>query len=100
MCINTLFVFLATTMDSSAFATAEMTVQQEDSEKMASRGLRVFWAIVAAVISLIIVHVGGVKAVRALCYIMGLPLAIITFLIIFSAVNMLREDNKEIDCDK
>lgn len=86
------FVFLATTMDSSAYATAEMTAKQTDGDSSAPRWLRIVWAVVAAVIAFVILQVGGAKAIRSLCYITGLPLAIIAFLVMISVFRMLKED--------
>lgn len=86
------FVFLATTMDSSAFAAAEMTIVQNRDNTYAPRWLRVVWAIVAAIIAFIVLQVGGTKAVRSVCYITGLPLAIIVFFIIVSVYKMLKKD--------
>jgi BCCT family betaine/carnitine transporter len=86
------FIFLATTMDSSAFAAAEMTSRQTGADELAPRWLRVLWATVAAVIAFVVVQVGGAKAVRSVCYIAGLPLALIAFVIIYSVFRMLRKD--------
>lgn len=87
-----LFIFLATTVDSSAFVAAEMTVVQEESgETSAPRWLRIVWAFAVAVFAFMVLRVGGVKAVRSLCYTAGMPLAIIAMLVIVSAVKMLRE---------
>lgn len=87
------FIFLATTMDSSAFAAAEMTVKQNNKEDaLAPRWLRLVWAIVASVFAFAILQVGGTTAVRSLCYITGVPLAIIAFAIFASTIKMLKED--------
>lgn len=89
-----LFIFLATTVDSSAFAAAEMTVVQEEfaEEASAPRWLRIVWAFITAAIAFVVLQVGGAKAVRSLCYAAGLPLAIIAVFIIISAVKMIKED--------
>ena len=86
------FIFLATTMDSSAFAAAEMTAVQTGSDDLAPRWLRIVWAVAAAVIAFIVIQLGGAQAVRSVCYIAGLPLAVIVFLIMYSVFIMLRED--------
>ena len=86
------FVFLATTMDSSAFAAAEMPAVQTGSDDLAPRWLRLVWAVAAAVIAFIVVQLSGAQAVRSVCYIAGLPLALIVFLIMYSVFIMLRED--------
>jgi BCCT family betaine/carnitine transporter len=93
------FIFLATTMDSSAFAAAEMTTIVDDgSEQLAPRWNRVFWACMASLVAFVLLQVGGVKAVRSLCYITGLPLAIITYLVFASVIKMMREDHGE-ECE-
>lgn len=91
------FIFLATTMDSSAFSAAEMTVKHEkaDGEVLAPRWLRIAWAIVASIVAFVLLQVGGVKAVRSLCYIAGLPLTVIAYLAIVSAIKMLKADCKK-----
>ena len=43
-------------------------------------------------IAFIVVQVGGAKAVRSVCYIAGLPMAIVSFLVMFSVYKMLRKD--------
>ena len=88
------FIFLATTMDSSAFSAAEMTVKQGKENSLAPRWLRVVWAVVAVIMAFVLLQVGGAKAVRSLCYITGLPLAIIAFFIIISVIKMLKKDYK------
>lgn len=90
-----MFVFLATTMDSSAFAAAEMTVVEREGEQesAAPRWLRVLWAVVAAIVAFAVLQVGGAKAVRSLCYMAGLPLAIVALLVIASAIKMLGKDH-------
>lgn len=90
------FIFLATTMDSSAFAAAEMTVIQSGEDNLAPRWLRIVWATIAAIIAFIVVQVGGAKAVRSVCYIAGLPLAIIAFIIMASVYKMLKDDHHRI----
>lgn len=86
------FIFLATTMDSSAFAAAEMTAVQKGEDSLAPRWLRIVWAIVAAVIAFIVVQVGGAKAVRSVCYIAGLPMTIVAFVVMVAVYKMLRKD--------
>ena len=89
------FIFLATTMDSSAFAAAEMTAVQTGADNLAPRWLRIVWAAVAAITAFIVVQLGGAQVVRSVCYIAGLPLAIIAFLIMYSVYKMLKEDYKK-----
>lgn len=95
------FIFLATTMDSSAFSVAEMTIKQENGENFAPRWLRVIWALIAAIMAFVLLQIGGAKAVRSLCYITGLPLAVISFFVIASVIKMIKQDyGKKCEDDK
>jgi choline-glycine betaine transporter len=69
-----------------------MTAVQTGSDNLAPRWLRVVWAAVAAIIAFIVVQLGGAKAVRSVCYIAGLPLAIIVFFIMYAVYKMLKID--------
>ncbi len=91
-----LFIFLATTVDSSAFVAAEMTVIQSENEESSSpRWLRILWAAAIAVFAFAILQVGGATAVRSLCYTAGLPLAIVAILVMVSVVRMLGGSKRE-----
>lgn len=48
---------------------------------LAPRWLRVFWTFIASVISFTLLQVSGAKAVQPLRYIMGLPLAVLAYLV-------------------
>lgn len=88
------FIFLATTMDSSAFAAAEMTIRQRDSETLAPRWLRVVWAVMACCIALVLLMVGGFQSVRLLAIMVGLPLAVLMYMVVASVLKMLKEDQR------
>lgn len=86
------FIFLATTMDSSAFTAAEMTVKHTGSEELAPRWIRVVWTVIACVVAFTLLRVGGFLAVRTVSVITGIPLAIIMYLMILSLMKILKED--------
>lgn len=88
------FVFMATTVDSSAYVAAETTYIHADSDTQAPRWCRVFWAAVICVITFVLLEVGGFSAVQVLAILIGLPLAVLMFIVIASAVKALREDNR------
>lgn len=91
------FIFLATTMDSSAFTAAEMTSKHADSTQLAPRWVRVLWAVIACLVAFILLKVGGFMAVRTLSVITGIPLAIIMYVLIASLMKSLKEDEKNKD---
>lgn len=88
------FVFLATTMDSSAFTAAEMTVKHTTGEELAPRWVRVLWGTIACVIAFILLRVGGFMAVRTVSVITGIPLAVIMYLLIISLLKDLKKTEK------
>ena len=85
---------MATTVDSSAYVAAETTYIHADSDTQAPRWCRVFWAAVICVITFVLLEVGGFSAVQVLAILIGLPLAVLMFIVIASAVKALREDNR------
>ena len=88
------FVFMATTVDSSAFVAAESTVIHSDVDAQAPRWCRVFWAAVICAITFVLLRVGGFNAVQMLALLIGLPLAVLMFVVVASAAKALREDNR------
>lgn len=86
------FIFLATTMDSSAFTAAEMTVKHTQNEQLAPRWIRIVWAVIACAVAFTLLRVGGFLAVRTVSVITGIPLAIVMYLMIFSLMKVLKED--------
>lgn len=89
------FIFMATTMDSSAFVAAETTMVHEKQDELAPRWSRVMWAAVACIITFVLLQVGGFNAVQVLAILIGFPLAILMFIIIYSAIKVLREDHRK-----
>lgn len=89
------FVFMATTMDSSAFVAAETTMIHEKPDDLAPRWSRVLWAVIACLITFVLLQVGGFNAVQVLAILIGFPLAILMFVVIYSAIKVLKEDHKK-----
>ena len=86
------FVFMATTVDSSSFVAAETTTKHKTADDHAPRWMRVFWAAMACLVTFVLLRVGGFGAVQVLAILAGLPLAAVMFLVIASAVKMLKKD--------
>ena len=87
------FVFMATTVNSSAFVAAETTFIHKDSDSQAPRWCRVFWAAMICLITFVLLKVGGFNAVQVLALLIGLPLAILMFVVVASAVKAIIEDH-------
>lgn len=89
------FVFMATTVDSSSFVAAEATIKHENPEDVSPRWSRLFWAFISCLITFVLLRVGGFNAVQVLAILIGFPLAILMFVVIFSILKALREDYKK-----
>ena len=89
-----LFVFISTTMDSCSFVAAEVTSEHKEGEQ-ASRLLRMFWAFMAIIITLVLLNIGGFSAIQTLSILAGLPIAVILILIVITMVKILRKDYEE-----
>lgn len=79
-------------MDSSTIAVAEMTTKHEIGTESASRGVRIIWAVLACLLTFILLSIGGYKSIRLLCLLTGLPLGILACVVIISCLKMLRAD--------
>lgn len=86
------FVFMATTVDSSAFVAAESTFIHHTSDSRAPRWCRVLWAAVICAITFVLLRVGGFSAVQTMALLIGLPLAVLMFVVVASAVKVIKED--------
>lgn len=87
-------IFMATTVDSSSFVAAEMTAKGDDAQTLAPRGSRVVWALVICAVTIVLLMVGGFSVVQVLAILTGLPLAIVMFTVIISAVRTLRKEEE------
>lgn len=88
------FIFMATTVDSSSFVAAESTYKHKvnSSDDLAPRWLRMIWAVITCIITFVLLQVGGFDAVQVLAILIGFPLAIIMFIVIASAVKLLKKE--------
>lgn len=88
------FIFMATTVDSSSFVAAESTYKHkvDSNDDLAPRWLRMIWAEITCIITFVLLQVGGFDAVQVLAILIGFPLAIIMFIVIASAVKLLKKE--------
>ena len=86
------FVFMATTVDSSSFVAAETTTVHTSMDDKAPRWVRIFWAAIACLITFVLLQVGGFNAVQVLAILVGLPLAVVMLVVIGAAIRMVKRD--------
>lgn len=84
-----IFIFMATTVDSSSFVAAELTSVHMTENDLAPRSLRIFWAAMECIITLVLLKIGGFSAVQVLALLVGLPLAVVLLIMIFSAIKLI-----------
>ena len=87
-----LFIYLATTIDSSAYVLAGSTTKNLSENSDPARWNRIFWAVVFCVLSIGLMMIGGLETIKLISVIAGIPLIIVTFLIMVGVRRMLRED--------
>nr|WP_125763440.1 BCCT family transporter [Levilactobacillus mulengensis] len=83
------FIFLATTISSSAFIVSSFTSLHLDDGQEPSRWNRMIWVIVFIIFSFGIVMVGGFKTVQTVSTIAGFPLMFVCILLLHSIWHML-----------
>lgn len=87
------FVYLATTIDSCAYVLAGTTTRRLKSNEEPARWNRIFWAILFCLLSVGLMLIGGLEAVKTISVLTGLPLIGVIFLLMFSVRRMLKEDD-------
>lgn len=90
------FIFLATTIDSSAYTLASVTSKDLKGDEQPARWNRLFWAIILAVVAVGLLAVGGLKAVQTSTIVVALPLIPVMGVLIYSFLKWIREDYGQI----
>ena len=83
------FIYLATTIDSCAYVLAGTTTKLLNKDEEPARWNRIFWAILFCILSIGLILIGGLEAIKTITVITGLPLIGILFLLIFAVKKML-----------
>lgn len=86
------FVYLATTIDSCAYVLAGVTTKKLLPTSDPARWNRLFWAILFCVLSIALMLIGGIEAVKILAVVVGLPLTVVLFLLMVSVKRLLEKD--------
>ncbi|XIF19509.1 MAG: glycine/betaine ABC transporter [Acetilactobacillus jinshanensis] len=86
------FIFLATTISSSAFVLSSFTSLKLKADQEPSRINRMTWVVVFVIFSFSLVVVGGFQTVQTFCTIAGFPVLFIFPLLLASIVKMLHGD--------
>lgn len=86
------FIFLATTISSSAYIVSSFTSTKLKPTQQPSLVNRLVWMAIFMIFSFGIVFVGGFKTIQAICSVAGFPLIFVSALLIISTWQLLSKD--------
>lgn len=86
------FIFLATTLDSTAYVLASVSTKNLTGASEPARYNRLLWAFVLALIAIGLLSVDGLKIVQSSTIVTALPLIPVLFLVFLSLTRTLNED--------
>lgn len=79
-----------TSADSGALVMSNFTSRITDSRQDGARWLRVFWSVAVGLLTLALLQIDGIATVQAATVVMGLPFALVVYLVMFSLWKSLR----------
>lgn len=85
-------VFLITTLDSTTYTIASYTSGKNMSNSEPSKNLRLIIGVLLAGLALLLLRIGGLPPLEVLSGIMGIPIILIQFALIYAAIKMMNED--------
>ena len=88
-------IFLATTLDSASYSLASICTKELTGYEQPARGFRLFWAIVIGSFAVGILLTAGLEPLRTIqssSVVLGLPLVIAWFIMLWSITLYLRQD--------
>lgn len=92
-----LILFLATTLDSSAYTMAAVASRELPRDADPARWHRVFWAVVLATVSIVMMYGGGLEALQTLSIITAFPLIFVLGIVMVSFRRWLVADMRAAD---
>ena len=86
------FIFLATTLDSSAYVLASVTSRKLSGYQEPKRSIRLTWAFLIAGVGVALIQLGGLKAVQTSTIVVALPMIPVLGILAWSLIRWLRQD--------
>ncbi|WP_258871438.1 BCCT family transporter, partial [Halobacillus trueperi] len=85
-------IFLTTTLDSTTYTVAAYTSTRDMSKFEPPKLLRIIIAGIITGFALVLMRIGGLAPLEVISGLMGLPVIIIQFILIYAAKRMIDED--------
>ncbi|MBM7553369.1 BCCT family transporter [Thalassobacillus pellis] len=85
-------IFLTTTLDSTTYTVAAYTSTRDMSKYEPPKTLRVIIAAVITAVALVLMRIGGLAPLEVIAGLMGLPIILVQFLLIYAAKKMIDKD--------
>jgi BCCT family betaine/carnitine transporter len=86
------FIFVATSLDSAAFALSASASEDLPPEGQPPRWHRLVWAFVLAGVALCLMYLGGLQVLQAASVAVGLPLVPVMVIMVWSFMRHLRQE--------
>lgn len=86
------FIFLATTLDSTSYTLASVCTKVLHGDEEPARWNRIVWAITLGAVSIGLLVVGGLRSVQLSSIIAALPLSPVLIILTLSGIKMLKKD--------
>ncbi len=90
-----LFIFMATTLDSSAYILASVSTRELHANEEPARWNRVLWAGVLGLMAMMMLSIGGLEVIQASSIVMALPVLFALYILVWAFVKDLLEDYGE-----
>ena len=90
-----LFIFMATTIDSSAYILASVSTRELYADEQPARWNRVLWAIILGLSAMMMLSIGGLEVIQASSVVMALPVLVSLYVLVWAFVKDLLEDYGE-----
>lgn len=85
-------VFMATTVDSSAYILASATTRRLSGNEQPPRWNRILWAVIFVALSFALTRIGGLETMQTASVLTGFPMIFICMLVLYVLYQMLRTD--------
>lgn len=87
-----IFIFLATTVDSTSYTLASVCTKVLHGDEQPALWNRVVWALVLGAVSIGLLVVGGLQPAQLSSLVAALPLTVVLIILVASGIKMLQQD--------